>query len=71
MYKPYEQRVVDEKTELDDKLIKLGTFIDSDFFDTLSLQNKELLVCQEGVMKDYSNILKARIELFVPEKLEE
>lgn len=63
---PHQQRVVDEKRELDDKLQKLTAFISSEKFSTIVQDEAERgrLVCQEETMKDYSAILAERIEAF-------
>lgn len=63
---PHQQRVVAEKAELDAKLEKLSAFISSDGFSTIVADEEERgrLVCQEEVMKDYSEILGERIAAF-------
>ncbi len=62
---PYQQRVVDEKNELDEKLSKLTDFIAvNHLFKSLSEQEQFLLVLQFEVMVEYSEILGSRIELF-------
>ena len=63
---PHQQRVVQEKEELDEKLSKLSAFIDSpDFTITVKDENEiARLVCQEEIMKDYSEILAERIAAF-------
>lgn len=63
--KPYQQRVVDEKAELDDKRIKLKAFIDgSAIFADLCDDEKERLVRQHSCMTEYSEILQERIAAF-------
>ncbi len=62
---PHEQRIVDEKTALDEKIEKLETFIIGDKFRFLSGRNQELLGQQLKVMAEYSDILDDRIQLFV------
>ena len=63
---PHQQRVLDEKRELDEKLQKLTAFISSEKFSTIVQDEAERgrLVCQEETMKDYSAILAERIEAF-------
>lgn len=61
---PHQQRVVDEKTELDEKRDKLSIFFDSDIYNGLDEENKSLLRIQHGVMTQYSDILSKRIGLF-------
>ena len=63
---PHQQRVVAEKAELDAKLEKLSAFISSDGFSTIVADDEERgrLICQEEVMKQYSEILGERIAAF-------
>lgn len=61
---PYQQRVVDEKTELDAKLEKLAAFIQSDAFRMLNVHEADLLKEQHMAMKCYSRILAERIAAF-------
>ena len=62
---PHEERVLLEKKELDEKIMKLNTFIkDSKIFQDLSEDDKDLLEHQRVVMEDYSSILGQRIEKF-------
>lgn len=61
---PHQQRVVDEKNELGDKLEKLLTFLQTDFYKTLREEERELLYFQSQVMEDYYEVLQQRIELF-------
>lgn len=65
IYAPHQQRVIDEKAELDVKLAALGEFISkSPIFAALHDEERARLVCQEEVMKDYSSILGERISAF-------
>jgi len=63
---PYQQRVIDEKNELDDRLQALQNFIklDNINFSNLSLEECELLIAQCDVMREYSLILEKRIAFF-------
>lgn len=63
---PHQQRVLDEKAELDSKLEKLSAFISSDKFTSIvsDAAERERLVCQEETMRDYSGILGERIAAF-------
>ena len=63
---PHQQRVVQEKEELDEKLSKLSAFIDSPNFTVTVKDENEIarLVYQEEIMKDYSEILAERIAAF-------
>ena len=62
---PHQQRVVDEKTELDDKLTKLNQFItESPIFTNLDDREKSRLIAQKAHMEGYSDILGERIASF-------
>lgn len=62
---PHQQRVVDEKTELDTKAKALSEFIgNSPIFETLDPAEQERLKEQNDVMWQYSEILGARIAAF-------
>jgi len=62
---PHQQRVVDEKTELDEKITKLGEFIESSpIFAGLPDDERERLVRQKSCMGEYSEILGERIAAF-------
>ncbi len=61
----YQQRVVDEKTELDKKAKALSEFIwCSDTFKSLCPKEQERLKEQNDIMWQYSEILDARISAF-------
>ena len=62
---PHQQRVVDEKSELDKKAMALSNFIGkSHVFETLDQAEQERLKEQNEVMWQYSEILGARIAAF-------
>jgi hypothetical protein len=62
---PHEQRVVEEKKELDEKLQKLNAFIGgSSVFEGLDDGAKGLLRIQQRIMTDYSDVLGKRIAHF-------
>ena len=61
---PHQQRVADEKAELDDKLGKLKAFHSSQLFAGLDEAERERLHRQAEVMDEYSRILGARISAF-------
>jgi len=63
---PHQQRVVDEKKELDDKRGKLIVFFNTPIFADLEQSEKDRLRLQHSVMKLYSEILGQRIAAFVP-----
>lgn len=65
--KPHQQRVIDEKTELDAKRIKLEGFINEGvgaIFVTLPVEEQDRLNRQLTSMNDYSLILGERIAAF-------
>ena len=61
---PHQQRVVDEKTELDAKREKLAEFKNTLVFEKLPWQEQELLNTQAHIMCLYSAILRFRIAAF-------
>lgn len=61
---PHQQRVVDEKTELDDKRTKLLAFIESPKFAELPDAERGHLARQADVMREYSIVLGKRIAGF-------
>lgn len=61
---PHEQRVIDEKAELDAKLEKLVPFLSSDTCHGLPFDERSRLKRQAEIMADYSAILGARIAEF-------
>lgn len=68
---PHQQRVVDEKAELDDRIGKLGAFIGDigefgPVFRTLPDAEKLRLYAQYRVMRELSAILGDRIDAFPP-----
>lgn len=62
--KPYQERVIQEKAELDIKREKLDRFINSNDFDTLPYVSQSLLVVQADAMTLYSGVLAQRIQNF-------
>ena len=62
---PHQQRVVAEKTELDEKLSKLNAFMDGEQFRIICDSDEcDRLVKQRHAMERYSNILGERISAF-------
>jgi hypothetical protein len=61
---PHQQRVVDEKCQLDARLAKLIPFFDTPTFDALDEDEQERLERQAVAMKSYSAILTDRIAAF-------
>lgn len=65
VFLPHEQRVVDEKSELDTKAHALSQFIGySPIFNKIDPTEQERLKMQNDVMWQYSEILGARIAWF-------
>lgn len=61
---PHQQRVVGEKTQLDDKIAKLCAFTGTSTFGSLPDEERELLDRQIDTMAAYSLILARRIQAF-------
>lgn len=60
----FADRVKVEQAELREKVDKLVTFLDTDFFKTLSVPEQELLVDQSNHMVRYLAVLDHRISCF-------
>ncbi|CDH04925.1 hypothetical protein KKJ25_12250 [Xenorhabdus bovienii] len=61
---PHQQRVIDELTELNEKIEKLSDFIGGAIYNGLDETDRVLLAMQLSVMKAYSEILHKRINRF-------
>jgi hypothetical protein len=61
---PYQQRVIEEKTELDDKIGKLNYFRVSGEMSKISDAERKMLNLQYHAMVTYSFILELRIKSF-------
>lgn len=60
--KGFEKRLVDEKNALNQKIVKLKTFIaDKEIFDTYDIFDQVLLQQQMLAMCEYHTVLKQRI----------
>lgn len=62
--KDHEQRVVDEKSELDEKISKLVEFMKTELYLGLHKVDISLLSVQFEYMNDYSRVLGQRIDRF-------
>lgn len=62
--KPFQERVVEEKKELDDKLSRLRPFIEGATFKTLPDAEQDRLIRQRRLMEEYSDVLGERIAAF-------
>lgn len=61
---PYQLLVLKEKKELDNKLVKLKDFTNTNDYAKLSATNQSLLMVQLEAMTSYSNVLSRRIKLY-------
>lgn len=61
---PHQQRVVTEKTELDEKIDKLVAFFETQTFKNLPLDEQSRLARQCEHMGKYSEVLAERIAAF-------
>lgn len=61
---PYQQRVIDEKKDLDHKAAKLAEFISTEAFQHVDKDEKVRLHAQLIAMVAYSEILGERIAVF-------
>ena len=67
---PYQERVIAEKAELDEKIQKLRKFLEDGDISHLSENDRLLMTRQLCAMQDYSLILASRIDAFVVEEPE-
>lgn len=66
---PHEERVIQERKELSDRMQKLAVFLDEVIeFKNLSKKEQNLLQRQYEIMNDYLSILNERIALFGEKK---
>lgn len=63
---PHEQRVIDEKAALDEKIAKLAAFFPTTIYDSLCRRDQDLMREQYSAMMNYSDILGNRIARFRP-----
>lgn len=61
---PHQQRVVEERTELIEKITKLHAFLKTEIFDNLQEEDQNLLEEQVQLMMNYSDVLLKRINRF-------
>ena len=62
----HQQRVVQEKNDLEVKLKRLNEFLKTETFAGLGEAEQYRLLRQSGIMADYSAVLAERIEAFGP-----
>lgn len=60
----WQQRVVDEKAELDKKLAALATFQNTQTHNALPREERDRLVRQRRYMEQYSQVLNERVTAF-------
>ena len=61
---PHQQRVVEEKADMDGRIERLHTFTGSDLFRTLDLAEQHRLVRQLNLQRQLSAVLAERIAAF-------
>ena len=61
---PHQQRVVDERADLQGKIERLGKFMDGDLFARLPIAEQNRLRQQSGWMCGYRAVLDERIAAF-------
>ena len=61
---PYQERVVNEQADLQDKLDKLDIFIRGDRFSSIPMDEQLRMEQQKHFMHGYNEVLKQRIEAF-------
>lgn len=61
---PHQERVVEEKRELDEKLARLAEFGKGELFAGLPAEEQGRLNRQHSIMEDYSKVLGERIAAF-------
>lgn len=65
LMQPHQERVIKEKSELDNKIVALVNFIHAnDIFKNLPADEQQRMRHQRTVMQDYSDILAKRIAAF-------
>ena len=63
--KPYQERVITEKSDLDIKIEKLKSFLDGDIYISLPVDERKRLFLQHFHMSEYSKVLGERIAAFL------
>lgn len=64
MLLPYQERVIQEKQELDDRIYRLTEFTLSHNFEGVNMYEQQRLLKQLRIMQEYSAILIERIYNF-------
>lgn len=58
----FKERLVEEQTQLEEKLIKLNAFNSSEKVNEIDEVQRDLLLVQAGAMYTYNECLKARLK---------
>lgn len=61
---PYQERVIEELGQLNDKRIKLAQFINTDIFQQLAEDERDTLSRQFDAMGEYARALEDRVEIW-------
>lgn len=61
---PHQQRVLIESQELNEKIVKLESFLETEMYRDLQREDKVLLLDQLEAMQQYWQILELRIARF-------
>ena len=64
--KPWQVRLVEEKSELDERILKLKLYLSKGDSHEIDDEGKDLLWRQLVYMESYANILEKRIRLYIP-----
>jgi len=64
-FAPHQQRVIDERNELAERLEKLEAFLHTDVYNNLNSAEQNLLDCQKIAMTQYLSTLNERIGIFI------
>jgi hypothetical protein len=60
----HQERVLEERTQLNDRLVKLDSFLYTEKFNCLSMDDQDLLITQQAIMEQYLDVLDQRIANF-------
>ena len=60
----HEERIVEERRHLHEKIIKLSDFMHGEIYPQLAATDQGLLMVQFRIMKSYSQVLTDRVERF-------
>jgi len=60
----HQERVLEERTQLNDRLVKLDSFLYTEKFNCLSMDDQDLLITQQAFMERYLDVLDQRIANF-------